>query len=105
VPVTPPEALFAPVKVIGGRSETLTPECVYDQSIIAKRTDKDKFTYAVDLSQPVKAPVKKGDILGTFTVLIGNEPAAKYNITAPADIPKMSFLYAFAMLAKNMFTF
>ena len=53
---------------------------------------------SVSINPDIKAPVKKGDVIGRITYSAGGETVAQVDITAAGDVEKISFSSAFTYL-------
>ena len=82
---------FEPMPVIGGKIETVTPQADPNVSFIVKKGNQDKVDVATVLDEPLKAPLVKGQKIGTSTLTINGEKVAVCDILASEDIPRMSF--------------
>ncbi len=82
---------FEPIPVIGGKIETVTPQADPNISFIVKKGNQDKVDVATILDEPLKAPLAKGQKIGTSTMTINGEKVAVCDILASEEIPRMSF--------------
>lgn len=82
---------FEPIPVIGGKIETVTPKADPNVSFIVKKGNQDKVDVATILDEPLKAPLAKGQKIGTSTMTINGEKVAVCDILASEEIPRMSF--------------
>lgn len=63
------------------------------QSILPKGFDEAKIVKSITVAKDVKAPVKKGDILGSITYSFEGEELGTVNLEAAESIERDSFLY------------
>ena len=89
---------FEPLPVIGGKIETVTPQADPNVSFIVKKGNQDKVDVSTVLDEPLKAPLAKGQKIGTSTLTINGEKVAVCDILAAEDIPRMSFGSMFVKL-------
>ena len=82
---------FEPTPVIGGKIESVTPQADPNVSFIVKKGNQDKIDVATVLDEPLKAPLAKGQKIGTSTLTINGEKVAMCDILASEEIPRMSF--------------
>ncbi|HHU22191.1 MAG TPA: D-alanyl-D-alanine carboxypeptidase [Clostridiales bacterium] len=84
-----PEAL-PPVYVELGQVNSVQP--VYDgkEAALVKKTELSNLEYSMELCESVRAPVTKGQSLGTLTVTMGGKPLAEVPIVAGDDVEKLS---------------
>ncbi len=80
-----------PRPVVGGKIETVTPQADPNVSFIVKKGNQDKVDVATVLDDPLKAPLAKGQKIGTSTLTINGEKVALCDILASEEIPRMSF--------------
>ncbi len=89
---------FEPMPVIGGKIETVTPKADPNVSFIVKKGNQEKVDVATVLDEPLKAPLTKGQKIGTSTLTINGEKVAVCDILASEEIPRMSFGSMFVKL-------
>ncbi len=89
---------FEPKPVIGGKIENVTPQADPNVSFIVKKGNQDKVDVATVLDEPLKAPLAKGQKIGTSTLTINGEKVAVCDILASEEIPRMSFGTMFVKL-------
>lgn len=95
-----PEKIKA-VKVKNGVVKAITPTLPDDEKALVKK-GADEFTYKYKSKKEVKAPVKKGDILGEIVVMSGDRELASVPLTAQNDVEAVSFSYIFKVLFINI---
>lgn len=101
-PALPQEAL-RPVPVVKGmESEVQTTAEANGSILVAKGKVKD-IQYKVTFTEPVTAPVKKGQVVGKITYSLGTDVVKEYNICAKNDVAEISFSSVFRLLAKHLF--
>lgn len=101
-PTLPQEAL-RPVPVVKGmESEVQTTAEANGSILVAKGKVKD-IQYKVTFTEPVTAPVKKGQVVGKITYTLGTDVVKEYNICAKNDVAEISFSSVFRLLAKHLF--
>ncbi len=96
---------FLPVKVLGGTEEFVTPVSREPEGIVVKKGDEKKLEQTVEISPEVKAPIQKGQVIGTVIVAIDGKEVGRYAIEAGSDVPKMTFTTAFSRLLKGAVDF
>lgn len=92
------------VLVKGGVQPQVKVECQDSIGALLKKTDTSQISQSINLSESVSAPVKKGDILGTITVLNGQEELSVFDIIATEDVEKMKIGTAFLWILQALFT-
>lgn len=72
-------------------------------NVLLQRTADSKIEREVVFKKNIKAPVKKGDVLGTVNVSVGGEPVGEIEITAACDVDKITFGFVFKTMLMNLF--
>ncbi|MDP4110277.1 MAG: D-alanyl-D-alanine carboxypeptidase family protein [Bacillota bacterium] len=80
----------------------LTPETDL-VSLVPKDLDASKLTFDCKINSEVAAPVKKGEVLGSVTVLDGDKNFGTIKLVAMNDVNRSTFLYILSRV-KNFFT-
>ena len=92
---------FLPVKVLGGTEESVMPISREPEGIVVKKGDEKKLEQTVEIAPEVKAPIQKGDVIGTVIVRIDGKEVGRYAVEAGSDVPEMTFGTAFMRLLKG----
>ena len=92
------------VAVKGGVEAEVNVECKDAFGALLKKTDAVGISQSVFLPKSVKAPIKKGDVVGTVTVFNGDTELSVFEITAGEDVKKMSVSVAFLWVLRGLFT-
>ncbi len=92
------------VAVKGGVEAEVKVLCEDNFGALLKKTDAAQISQSVFLPESVKAPVKKGEVIGTVTVFNGDTELSVFEITAGADVKKMSVSVAFLWVLRGLFT-
>ena len=71
---------------------------------LLKRSEAKSINKKVNLKESVKAPVKKGDVLGTVDIYAGDEQIGSIDITAKENVDKINFKTALWWIIKGIFT-
>lgn len=97
--VTVPESPQLPdVPVKGGMEETVGAVAGESPEILMESAAMGEIEESVSINPDIKAPVKKGDVIGRITYSAGGETVAQVDITAAGDVEKISFSSAFTYL-------
>ncbi len=70
------------------------------QALLLNTADESSLQYVYDLKEDVKAPVKKGDVLGAMQVKYADSVVAEVNLVAGESLGRSPLLYAFYILKK-----
>lgn len=81
---------ITPVKVNGGVFKEVMPKINDDAKILTEK-NVDNITYKYNIKASVNAPIKKGEELGTITVLSNKKRIYTLNLVSPNTISKISF--------------
>lgn len=72
-------------------------------NVLLQRTADQNVEREVVFNKNIKAPVKKGDVLGTVNISIGGEPIGEIEITAACDVDKITFGFVLKNLLTGLF--
>lgn len=92
-PEIPTENL-APVKVLGGQAETVTPAVTMPESVLIPKGKSGEVQMELQLSESLTAPVTAGDPIGQATFTLDGKTLCTAQLTADADIGKIDFRFA-----------
>lgn len=90
-----------PVAIDCGLEKSVVPVLEPGSKILCEKGSSD-FEYTYDMKKSVKAPVKKGDILGTVTVSLKGKKVASLHFVSPKDIAKTTFLDVFIQFLRTV---
>lgn len=93
-------SLIPDVGVIGGVTESITPQLPEINPVLIEKGRDADIMQTVDLAVDVAAPVEKGQVLGTVTFKLGDNIIGKYNITAPEKVDALTFGIVFRRVVK-----
>lgn len=82
------------IKITGGVKESATLCCDASEILVAKGREGRIVPY-VNLPEKIKAPVTKGDTVGTITYKIDGETVASVDITAAESVKRAGFFDIF----------
>ncbi len=92
---------LADIKVKGGVKKSIKPSVNANQTMLISK-NAEKLTYNYKIKDKIKAPVKKGDILGEIVVKSGKDKVATIQIKSDKNIKSVSFLYIFKKMLNNI---
>jgi len=95
------ESKLTNVKVKNGVVKELKPTAGNCGEIMLPKASAE-FDYEYKISAEVKAPLKKGDELGTIVVSSDGKEISIIKLTADKDIEKITFKYIFIHILKNI---
>mgnify|MGYP004501914317 FL=1 len=72
-------------------------------NVLLQRTADQNVEREVVFNKNIKAPVKKGEVLGTVNISIGGEPIGEIEITAACDVDKITFGFVLKNLLTGLF--
>lgn len=75
------------------------------EGILLGEEEATAVSRSLELDEPVKAPVKAGDVLGRVTYHIGDRFIGETDVTAAEDVPQMTMKYAFMKTLKRQFRY
>ncbi|HZJ78110.1 MAG TPA: D-alanyl-D-alanine carboxypeptidase family protein [Clostridia bacterium] len=85
------KSLITKVNVIKGVEEKITPALPDILPILILRGRKDDLEQTINMAVDVKAPVEKGQKLGSVEFSLDGEIVGEYVLTAPNSIAKLTF--------------
>ena len=93
------------IDVLKGKKKSVGCTCEEeDSSYLVKKTIAGKIKEDINIEENVKAPVKKGQILGSVDYVTDEgEKVYSRNIVACEDVEKFDFLYIFSKMFKSFF--
>ncbi|MBQ5840806.1 MAG: D-alanyl-D-alanine carboxypeptidase [Clostridia bacterium] len=97
---TPPtaEAKPAPVKVLRGQMPTVEVRVDTPSALLLKKGAEGQIAFVTELAADVQAPVHKGQVLGTWRVMLGEEILGEYPIRAACEVLCVTFRWAYGLL-------
>lgn len=93
------EAKLTDVKVKNGIEKKIKPAAQNADSVLVDKSAQE-FDYEYKIKSEIKAPVKKGDVLGEIIIKNADKQIATVNVIADKDIKSTSFGYLFTQLLK-----
>ena len=78
--------------VRGGSAERVELMLGSGLSMLLRNGQQSELRLELSLPESVAAPVQKGDVLGTVSVLLGERVIARLNCVAAADVPRPGFV-------------
>ncbi len=87
--------------IIGGKADFLTPVADPNTSFIVKKGNQDKVECEISINAPLRAPIKKGEKIGTATLRIGEENVSVCDILSNDDIQRIGIPTMFLEVLKR----
>lgn len=98
------EEVIDSAKVWMGKSPTVPIVAGEDLLSIYNPRNKDQFEVSLKLTEPIPAPIAKGQKIGDIVVKTGDFPAKEYPVYAGADVPKSGPITRLITKAKAIFS-
>lgn len=95
---SPESVTVPPVTVRRGQQTAVEAVPQLPGSMLVKKGTAAKVTTAVELAADLEAPVEKGQVLGTWRLMLEDEVLGEYPILAAAEVPAIGFKWAYALL-------
>jgi D-alanyl-D-alanine carboxypeptidase (penicillin-binding protein 5/6) len=95
---------FGAVKVVDSPTETVETVVSEGYTALFSEEEAESLRMEADLPREVKAPVKKGEKLGTATLFLGDEKLAEMDLLAKEDIAAYTFSQRLERMAENWLT-
>lgn len=89
--------------VIKGTQKTVEIEPQSTLNVLLPKNVSGKIERKTVLSENVTAPVKKGDVLGTVTVTLGDEHLGEIPLVAKEDVQRLTFGVTLGWILKGLF--
>ncbi len=70
---------------------------------LINKKDINKVQTEVDLYDNVKAPVKKGDVVGKYRYFLGDEEICSKNLVSTGSVKEINWFYLFSSVFKSFF--
>lgn len=93
------------VPVLYGKKDAVIALTKTDSSVVIEKSDKEKLKTHLNIPDKLKAPIKKGEIIGEMLVTLSGETLAKVDLVADKSIKKMNSLDYFVSFIKELITY
>lgn len=93
---------IADVTILHGLQNTVKPVVPAAQPVLIPKGKEAGITQKVELAANVEAPVEKGQVLGSVTLMLGEEELGKFNLTAAEAVGRLTFGQAFLRLLRSL---
>ncbi len=100
--LTLPDDMPKQLKVTNGMESKVALNCPLSSQLVLDKSQPSKITSEVSLPDSVKAPIKKGDKLGTLKYSLNGKQIRSFDILASADIQELSFGSVFSLLVNSL---
>lgn len=100
--LTLPDDMPKQLKVTNGMESKVALNCPLSSKLVLDKSQPSKITSEVSLPDSVKAPIKKGDKLGTLKYSLNGKQIRSFDILASADIQELSFGSVFSLLVNSL---
>lgn len=87
-----------PVPVLKGQEIQVVPVPDRPTPLLLKKGTADKIESRLELAEDVQAPVEKGQILGTWKLMSGDQELASYPVRAAQPVPAVTLRWAYRLL-------
>ena len=91
------------LEVDGGTQKTVAVKPDGNLNVLLPKTVSGDIVRETVFKKDIKAPVKKGDLLGTVTVKLGDEQLGEIPVIASEDVGKLTFGVALGWILKGLF--
>jgi len=92
------------VPVLYGKNDAVIALTQSDSAVVIDKSDKEKIKIHLNLPQSLKAPIKKGEIIGEMLITLNGETLAKTNLISDKAVKKKTPADYFISLLKGMIT-
>lgn len=91
------------VPVLYGKSNSVIVITQGDTSVVIERQNKENIKTHINLPKTIKAPVKKGDVIGEMIITLNGETLSKTNLISDRSINKKNSRDYFIYLLRGIF--
>ena len=98
-----PDKPLMPVTVELGEKNSVAVKLLYEDPTVIEKKDIPLLEKNLEIAESVKAPVKKGDEIGTFSVNVDGKLFLKVPVVAAEDVEKLSVLGIWKCMAELVF--
>lgn len=97
------ESILKEERVYKGKDKYVELVPILDVTVLNKKTEQKKIsTYEIKIDD-IKAPVKKGDIVGKLIVKENDKEVREIDITVKKDLEKANFIQLYLQYLKDIF--
>ena len=93
------------VPVLYGTEKHIIARSQNNTSVVIGKADKENLKTHLNIPKEIKAPIKKGDIIGEMVVTLNGETLAKTNLICDRTVKKKNAADYFIYLFKGMLTY
>lgn len=83
------------IKVENGMQSSVGVECDGETKMIVDKGSSKNIEQTVDMNESVKAPVKKGQVVGTLTYTLDGNKVSQFDVVASQEVAEISFSAVF----------
>lgn len=92
------------VPVIHGKSDSVIALTDKSSNVVIEKASKDKIKTHINVPENLKAPIKKGDVIGEIIISLDGETLSKANLISNRTVKKKSAADYFMILTKGLVT-
>ena len=92
------------VPVVLGTEQTVAGELVGDSAMVIDKAHKSSLTIQLAMEASVKAPVSKGQRLGTLTARAGEQVLLQVPVVAAHAVPRLTYWQIFRLVLQKLCT-
>lgn len=92
------------VNIKNGREKTLVPSVEKSNGIVTKK-GSDNLKYKYNIPNDIKAPINKGQNIGSIDVILNNKTIKTIKLYSPKTIKKVNILFIYTKLIRNIWNF
>jgi len=90
------------VSVLHGKSEHISAITQSETTVVVNKQSKNEIKTHINIIDTIKAPIKKGDVIGEVILTLNGETLVKSNLIADRNIKKMGTTDYFIKLIKGL---
>ena len=94
--------MFQPVKVLKGQSPSVAVAAERPDGFLLKKGTEEQVKVVAELAQDLQAPVCRGQTVGTWRLMLGEENLGEFPIRAAVDVPAITLRWAYEQLLRAL---
>ena len=90
------------INIKDGKNKKIKTEAASDFSVLLNKNDFEKVERKIEITKTIKAPAKKGDVVGEVVYMLEEKELGRVNIVLSEDMEKAGW---FTLLIRKILAF
>ncbi len=86
------QGIIQAIRIKGGQMSSLHPVLLTPARLLLQRSEEKEVKSEIHLNGTVWAPLRKGQSVGQLVIMLGGQPAAKFDLVAGQDVQRSNFI-------------